>query len=651
MNSSTMRKVCPVSSVTQNFFFLLCLKLKPNAILRNLLSAAVEAHQDSEDQHEQMTHHEETEHTAHVEAEAEAEAEAESNFTPETSETVHSDEEPDVNNKEKPTSEQKSTAKYVKPKSTKAEDNQLTAELVRQYAIDNVVMVTWANHHYHDFVRNWVLNVRKCDVSNFLVGSMDNELLEKLIADEVPTFAMQSGMTTQDFGWGTQNFHKMGRKKIELIYLFTKMGFDILVSDVDTVWMKNPMPYMARYPSADILTSSDHLSHTTKSDGLENPAIAYSPANIGIMLLRHTAKDLAKEWVEVLEKDDKIWDQNAFNDLYRRGARGSPDGDNLMLGYKGNLRIGILPVSIFASGHTFFVQKMYEKLKLEPYVVHATFQFSGTEGKRHRMREALLWQDEPAYYDPAGGLLTFTPDIPEELLRSSGTVDGHFKLVNHQLLQIRNALAISQQLGRTLVMPKLWCGFDRWWAPHHGKLPGSETELPFMCPMDHIFEVETWLRPMDEKEAGPNIAFREHSFLNNPSVPKNVLDSEVTIDFVSDCTGDTPCTQGESETAPGNSKNIVAKKQISDTEIQHLLKDYKDTKVLRFTTMLGVFSGFEDPEKREQFSKRIKRYAGLWCCIHAHPGHIWYDMEFDMIPHTDRHNRLWEKPWEPTAGP
>lgn len=27
-----------------------------------------------------------------------------------------------------------------------------------------------------------------------------------------------------------------GREKIQLIYTFTKMGFDILVADVDTVW-------------------------------------------------------------------------------------------------------------------------------------------------------------------------------------------------------------------------------------------------------------------------------------------------------------------------------------------------------------------------------------------------------------------------------
>ena len=60
-------------------------------------------------------------------------------------------------------------------------------------------------------------------------------------------------------------------------------------------------------------------------------------------------------------------------------------------GYHGKLKFGILPVSTFCSGHTFFTQRMPFKLKLEPYVVHATFQFSGTPGKRFRFREALLW--------------------------------------------------------------------------------------------------------------------------------------------------------------------------------------------------------------------------------------------------------------------
>lgn len=37
-----------------------------------------------------------------------------------------------------------------------------------------------------------------------------------------------------------------GREKVNLIHAFTKWGFDVLVSDVDTVWMRNPIPYMLK---------------------------------------------------------------------------------------------------------------------------------------------------------------------------------------------------------------------------------------------------------------------------------------------------------------------------------------------------------------------------------------------------------------------
>ena len=131
---------------------------------------------------------------------------------------------------------------------------------------------------------NWVTNLQRVNVTNYMVGAMDDDLLHRLIAERVPTWSMQSGLTVNDFGWGTATFHKMGRSKIDLIYKFVSMvpalcraalssarrltrvprsqGFDILVSDVDTVWMRNPVPFVLRYPDADILTSSDHLSNT-----------------------------------------------------------------------------------------------------------------------------------------------------------------------------------------------------------------------------------------------------------------------------------------------------------------------------------------------------------------------------------------------------
>lgn len=48
----------------------------------------------------------------------------------------------------------------------------------------------------------------------------------------------------------------------------------------------------------------------------------------GIMLFRKKALPFVEEWVRVIESDDKIWDQNAFNDLARKGQHILPDDPN-----------------------------------------------------------------------------------------------------------------------------------------------------------------------------------------------------------------------------------------------------------------------------------------------------------------------------------
>jgi arabinosyltransferase len=76
---------------------------------------------------------------------------------------------------------------------------------------DGYVMVTWANDHYYDFVRNWVEHIESLGISAFMVGAMDNRILGQLLLAGIPCFAMQSGLTHEDFGWGSKNFHAMVR--------------------------------------------------------------------------------------------------------------------------------------------------------------------------------------------------------------------------------------------------------------------------------------------------------------------------------------------------------------------------------------------------------------------------------------------------------
>ena len=63
----------------------------------------------------------------------------------------------------------------------------ITRALIREVAVDDVVIVTWANHHYRDFAQFWVARLRALNLTNFMVGAMDEELYAYLVSDGVPT--------------------------------------------------------------------------------------------------------------------------------------------------------------------------------------------------------------------------------------------------------------------------------------------------------------------------------------------------------------------------------------------------------------------------------------------------------------------------------
>eukprot|EP00246_Nothoceros_aenigmaticus_P016530 TRINITY_DN757_c0_g1_i1.p1 TRINITY_DN757_c0_g1~~TRINITY_DN757_c0_g1_i1.p1 ORF type:complete len:449 (+),score=91.46 TRINITY_DN757_c0_g1_i1:200-1546(+) len=285
------------------------------------------------------------------------------------------------------------------------EEFRLTKEMADFRAEKKVVVVTFSNHAFMDFVLNWVKHLTEVKVYNILVGAMDDKILEALFWKGVPVFNMDSNMNTDDVGWGSKTFHAMGREKVFLVNKFLSLGFELLMCDTDMVWLQNPLPFIARFPDADVLTSSDETTNTVEDDRLEIWNKTAGAYNIGIVHWRPTAaaKAMALEWQTSLVDDPKIWDQNGFNELMKKKLGPSVDEESgLFYAYDGQLKLGVFPVSIFCSGHTYFVQALPEKLGLKPYAVHTTFQYAGTPGKRHRLREAKLFYDEPAYYDAPG---------------------------------------------------------------------------------------------------------------------------------------------------------------------------------------------------------------------------------------------------------
>ena len=322
-----------------------------------------------------------------------------------------------------------------------------------------------------------------------------------------------------------------------------------------------------------------------------------------------------------------------------------------------------------------------------PHVqVHTTFQYSGAVGKLHRLREAHLWEDPPEYFAPQKGLLAFAPKVRRELIRPSGTMDvaSHFQLVHEQLvqarrppsppggtawaqhahgmgttcarhvhgmhtartpharctrataphaapaphlLQVRAAFLLAERLGRLLVLPKLVCGLDRFWAPHNGTIPGSDTTLPIdPCPADHVLDLERMAGLLPKEKGGLEGVLREYSFLEHPMLPAAVR---------------------------ADVKQLAPPASLGDAALRPLL-ELKATRVLNLTHMPDLYATLSADEA-EAAQRRMKEWTSIWCCslplTKKAAGHVWYDFFWDVVPHTDRHKKLWPAPWKVTFGP
>ena len=438
-----------------------------------------------------------------------------------------------------------------------------------------MLIVTYINLNRVSFALAWVQHLEAEKQPHHLVAALDQKALVALERRGVACYLLNSTLSESETGWGTHAFRQLGLFKVQMVLDLARTGVDTLTVDADAFILRDPLPYVRglvvvlerrvssiaacrllahavtttllapcprsqfrSLPQADVLMSSDHLAATNgyNDTGLEDERAFGSAFNIGFIFIRARAVEFVEAWRDACWSHEGSWDQELFAQVLRRGGsrRGATEREDRlqpMFRLEGGRQLlaGVLPVSLFASGHTFFVTRMSHLMRTHPYMVHTTFQYGGAPGKKHRLREAMIWEDEPAYYEAR--MLRYEPDLPRELVYPRGAVPDeqgtvepwahmsvaeHFELVNHQLRQLRNALALARRLHRVLILPRLVCGLDRWWAPHSGTIPGSGTRLPLLeCPADHILDFE--------RMRSPETLLREHTVLCNPRMPAKLL--------------------------------------------------------------------------------------------------------------------------------
>ncbi|KAG8469321.1 hypothetical protein KFE25_007839 [Diacronema lutheri] len=546
----------------------------------------------------------------------------------------------------------------------------LTRSFCERYAKGKALITTAADQRYMTWARNWAKSLQAHGVTNLFIGAMDADALRLSHAEGIPSVLlgrMRAGTT----------WHSANRYKIRLVQGVVELGFDVLFTDADVTFVRDPMPFLLSYPEAGVLISTDLLVREKPYpmvNGLENTYETVgqyrADLNVGLMFVRSTAHTvrMMNHWADVANADMSKSMQTFFVKLVREYAACLPPDPklpHLAPCYNGTVNIGLLPMDRFCGGYIYFVERLPQRMGIEAISTHATYQVhQGLDGKRERLRHAHLWYlDGAEYYAPAGGVLSMAPmALPawmadEALVRRYGEGGDlrdahknrtlmHFELVHFQLRQLRNALALGAMLGRTLVMPDFTVLLDNTWYPMNGAWPGFRKLGPFVAPLDHVLHM-TQLQ-------NNNVAYRGSTFLDHPCIRDGYATAQrLAVAFEP---GAPAPTAEQARTA----SRVVLPKGATQAQVVAALQHHP-AKVIHLESTLDIISGFDDPAEQERFASRINRTPMLWCCITKNvandmfqqpfpPGHIYYDFWYDR-PHTDRFGRRHTDTWQLRVGP
>lgn len=278
-----------------------------------------------------------------------------------------------------------------------------------------------------------------------------------------------------------------------------------------------------------------------------NGNIVEAAFNTGVLFLRGSAEALAftREWIQAMDDAMRAFksglqmhvrdDQQAFNNVIRRNFLPptllEPDNTaRIFQGSDGKIGLMIMPLDVVANGHVFFAQRSAQSSSKVPFAVHNTFNFYGSGGKEARFKEAGLWAEERAARLAALAasgaqapsrerFLTWAPGVPADVLappQLSPLEPGlaHIRALAYQILSTRNAMVLARALNRTLIVPSMVCFCDRYYNVIAGgdspekascRAPGSDLELPFVCPLDYVLD------PAALDRAG--VRWHSHAFL------------------------------------------------------------------------------------------------------------------------------------------
>ncbi|CAH9120775.1 unnamed protein product [Cuscuta epithymum] len=203
--------------------------------------------------------------------------------------------------------------------------NPRLAKILAEVAIGKEIIVALANSNVRSMLEVWFTSIKKVGISNYLVVALDDPILDFCNENKVPVYKRDPDEMVDSVGKIGGN-HAVSGLKFRILREFLQLGYSVLLSDVDIVYLQNPFDHL--YRDCDVESMSDGHDNMTAygyNDVFDEPGMGWARYahtmriwvyNSGFFYIRPTIPsiELLDRVADRLARQAKAWDQAVFNE-------------------------------------------------------------------------------------------------------------------------------------------------------------------------------------------------------------------------------------------------------------------------------------------------------------------------------------------------
>ncbi|KAF5443975.1 hypothetical protein F2P56_036485 [Juglans regia] len=256
--------------------------------------------------------------------------------------------------------------------------NPRLGKILEKVAVQRELIVALANSNVKDMLEVWFTNIKQVGITNYLVVALDEEIARFCESKAVPVYKRDPDVGIDSVA-RTGGNHAVSGLKFRVLREFLQLGYSVLLSDVDIVYLQNPFHYI--YRDSDVESMTDGHNNMTAygyNDVFDEPAMGWARYahtmriwvyNSGFFYIRPTIPsiELLDRVASRLSREPNSWDQAVFNEELFKPSH--PGYDGLHAARR------TMDFYLFMNSKVLFktVRKDAKLSKFKPVIVHVNY--------------------------------------------------------------------------------------------------------------------------------------------------------------------------------------------------------------------------------------------------------------------------------------